>query len=366
MRHTQVVAAVGVFALHIAASASPADEHAVHPDIVAGFAPHRQRCPGGNIDWTGGFIIADGRGIAESMDRQGQLLARRAAEVVAARNALAIAAGINVDAEGCAGDVRNGRVMLEGVIKGHEVVGVKWHFDRKPPEVRVQLRVPVWGVKSVSNVCCDVHRRRIARSGIRRLPLVVDRGDVSDSVLVIDARGTGLEPSLFPVVVTEEEELLHDVGRLSPETARRRPPARFVETDLTFDRLRAGVDDGRRRPDRKHRSRARLASYADPQLPAPPEAQPAATQPSSQPAEHSRRRARRRVVIKAAAASGDRKARIVVTAEDAEKLRRSVEGASLLREGQVVIVVDSAAAGTQGRRDPWTGETPVLAHAPSP
>ena len=194
----------------------------------------------------------------------------------------------------------------------------------------------------------------------------MDRVEVADSVLVIDARGTGLEASLFPVVVTENGDLLYDVSRLSAEAARQRAPARFVETDMTYERLCTGVEEGRWSPEQSVPPRARLASYAEPRAEPPPEVEPAASQPSSQPATRSRRRGRRRVVVKGTAASGEHKTRIVVTNEDAEKLRRSAQGASLLREGQVVIVVDSAAAGIQGRHDSWSGEALVLARSSSP
>lgn len=358
--HITIAVAVSVF--HATVSVSRGDDTLVYEKIVAGFSPHIQSTADGGVDWTGGFITTEGKGIAESMDNQGQLMAKRAATVVAARNALAIAVGINVDSGGRASDVRNGRMMLEGVIKGHEVVEVTWLPESDPPEVRVRLRVPLWGVKSMSSVFRDVHRQRVARSGVQRIALVTERVDVSQSVLVIDARGTGLEPSLFPFVVTDSGGLLHDVSRLAPETAKRQPPARFVESDLTYEELRACVEDGVWLPDQAGPVRARLASYAQAESVA--EAQPTTSQPASQPAKKSRRRVRRgRVAVKAVEASGDKKTRIVVTSEDAEKLRRSPEGASLIREGQVVIVVDSAAAGTQGRHERWPGETPVLARS---
>ncbi|MFH0980477.1 MAG: hypothetical protein V2A79_02930 [Planctomycetota bacterium] len=361
MSRTRFAAVFGLFTLLLAVTAVSGGPPVADEVIVAGFAPHIQPCHAGQIDWTGGFIIAEGRGIAESADQQGQLLAQRAATLDAAACALAIAAGINVDAHGRAGDVRDGRVMIEGVIKGHEEVEAAWRPDLRPPEMRVRLRVPLWGVKSVSAVFYDLHCQHVSRSGARRVPLVTDRVDVSDRVLVIDARGTGTQASLFPIVVTQGGDLLYDVGRLPAESARGRPPARFVETEMTFEQLRAWAT----------LPHVRLASYTEPGAGAPPTTQPpatqpATTQPSSQPGEESRRRERRRVVIKAVAAGGEQPARIVVTAEDAEKLRRSAEGASLLSQGQVLIVVDSAAAGIQGRRGPGMGETPVLAHALRP
>lgn len=368
MSGTRVAAVLGVLSFHVMAAPSSGGGVVVYEELVTGFAPHVHLTGSGRIDWTGGFIMAEGRGIAESTDDQGQLMAKRGATIVAARNALAVAAGINVDAGGRVEDVPNGRVTVEGLIKGHEVVDVTWRADLDPPEMRVQLRVPLWGAKSVASIFHDHHRRRMVHSGARRVPLVMARVDVSESVLVIDARGTGLETSLFPIVVTDNGDLLYDVGRLLPETAKLQAPARYVETDMTYEQLRACVEDGDRAPDRPGPGvlRARLVSYGDPAVSPPEESGPATSQPSSQPAKKTRRRARRRVAVKAAAASGECQTRIVVTGEDAEKLRRSAEGASLLREGQVVIVVDSAAAGIQGRHRPSIDERTLLAWSPSP
>jgi hypothetical protein len=356
--HTTTMTGLAMLMLTLGARAD--DETLVAEAMVAGFAAHIQAATGGRVDWTAGVILAEGRGIAEATSDQGQLMAKRAATLDAAANALAIAAGLNVDAHGRAGAVRNGRVLLEGVIKGHEVVETTWRPDLQPPEMRVVLRVPLWGVTSVSAVLYDAYREHVSAAGLRRISLVTERVDVSDAVLVIDARGTGLQTALFPVVVNQAGEVLQDAGRLSGESAKQRPAARYVQSELSYEQLRSGLDGSPL--DEPGAARARLAAYAEPAP--PPETQPAASQPASAPGEDSHRRAKKHVTIKAAAAAGDQPARVVVTSEDAEKLRRSAEGASLLSAGQVVIVVDSAAAGIQGRLDPASAPDSALASLP--
>jgi hypothetical protein len=58
------------------------------------------------------------------------------------------------------------------------------------------------------------------------------------------------------------------------------------------------------------------------------------------------------MVVRAAGASGKEKTEVVLTREDVDRIRRSPEGANALKKAQVVIVVDSAAAGTEGRLSP--------------
>ena len=96
--------------------------------------------------------------------------------------------------------------------------------------------------------------------------------------------------------------------------------------------------------DAQMRGTVRLASYEGPDNERTATTQPASG-PTTQPKKtEPRQRRRRRVVVKAVGVSGEQKTQVVLTREDAEKLRRSPEGASLLRAGRVVVVVDSAAA----------------------
>ena len=291
--------------------------------LPTGCRPHVEPCKGGRVDWTAGFILAEGKGIAEGRDDQSELMAKRAAFLDAAANALAISLGIPVDAKGRAGDVKNGRVKLEGVIKGHEIVEERWLPEEKPPQARVSLRVPLWGVKGVASVFVD------RRKGVGpRLVLASEPVDVSESVLIVDARGVGLKACLYPVVADVKGAVLHDAARIEAAHAGTVPAVRYAESTLRYEQLASD-----------NATTARLASFQEAGAPA----SGPASHPTSQPR-------RRRVVVKATAAAGELNTQIVLTQEDAEKLRQSAEGAAMLRAGQVVVVVDSAAAGIEGRR----------------
>lgn len=325
---------VSVFAIGTVLGDGPG---AASPAMPTGLTSHVQPASGGHIDWTEGYIVAGGMGEGRGTDQQNQLLAQRAAVLDAAANALAIALGVAVDDTTRAGAVRNGRVRLEGVIKGHQLIDVQWTPERTPPECHVKLRVPLWGVKGVASVFEADQQHKISRSHTPRMALVVEQVDVSDAVLVIDARGTGLESSLFPVVLSDGGAVLYDVS-----TARARqasgPVVRYVESEVGFESLKAEVES---------LPVARLISYGADEPNVGSTTQPT-SQPDSQPAEESKRR-RRRTVVQAVAATGDQKTQIVLTQEDAAKLRRDPEAASLLRKGQVMVVVDSAAAGIEAR-----------------
>lgn len=184
---------------------------------------------------------------------------------------------------------------------------------------------------------------------------------------------------LFPAIVSEDGAVLYDVATRTDPDARSQPPVRFVETDITFEKLSACLEEpaprltnepgvalanhvGMPRTGLHHEIHvqpmcalnAAMAFSLDGEASSQPTTPGGTSQPTSRPG-------RRRVVVKAAAPTqGNAQSQIVLTKEDAEKLRQSPEGANLLRGGKVIVVVDSAAAGMQGRL-PWDDDDSSLA-----
>ncbi len=320
-------------------------------NLSGGFADHTEPGDGGSIDWTNGFILGRGVGYGQGRDKQQELLAHEAARTLALRNALALTQGIRIDAGGTVAGLRDGLVRVQGVIRGHQEVESRWLPHKQPPESQVVMRVPLWGVDGVATVFAPTHRARQEQVGAPRRALIVERVDVTDFVLVVDARGRGLATSLFPVIRDADGGVLYDLSTLPEEWAGQVPPARFVESDLSFEELRAAVEA-------ESPSRFLLASFRtqpaadDEQAGGTAAAGPpgdVTTQPTTQPTETPKRRAKRRMAVQAAGASGNEATQVVLTREDVDRIRRSPEAASALRSAQVIIVVDAAAAGTEAR-----------------
>ena len=357
------VVAVVVLALVVrvawADEPQPADAGVV---LTGGFVDHVVPADGGRIDWTNGYVLAEGVGYAEGTDKQQELLAQQAARTLAARNALALVQGIQIDESATVGGVRNGVVAIQGLVRGHEVAESQWLPHEDPPRCRLVLRVPLWGVKSVASLFRDsqqAHRRQV---GADRWALVTKRVDVSDFVLVLDARGTRIEPCLFPVVTDEQGRTLYDINTLAAERTSGAAPVRYVESELTFEQIQAAVEHG---APQDGTVQWMLASYHDHDA-AEALDKPATTQPTSQPAEEpTKRRAKRRMAARVTGLSDDQSTQLVLTREDAERLRRSPEAASAMKNAQVIVVVDSAAAGIEGRLETLSESVLVMA-PPSP
>lgn len=373
-------AVIGVCLLGVWAAAARGQQSAPAASAPAGLKPHVRVVKGGTVDWTRGYVIASGMGrIARPGQANARPMAQRAAELDAARNALAIAAGIRVGPNGIADAVPNGRVAIRGVISQHKVIDVRWSPRANPTQCRLKLRVPLWGMRSVASVLVG-NQKQVAAAAGPHLEIVA-AGAAEEGEIIIDARGFRVSACLFPVLSEESGAILYDVTCLAGEAAT--SPARYAESELTFEGLQSlgpsplfedarlcGLPPAHSDPHDDARfdfetalcgaAGAWYAYVAEPPGAAP--TQPAGSQPSASTAPAATQPSRRRIVVKAARAAGQDNTQIVLTKQDAERLRNTPDGAALLRAGKVVIVVDSAAAGIQGRApveaDEWT---PVLA-----
>ncbi|MCZ6699965.1 MAG: hypothetical protein O7D94_13610 [Planctomycetota bacterium] len=394
--HAPAIILIGIVVPMMALSAAWADGNEAEFVLPVGLSPHVRPVKDGRIDWAEGFIFAEGQGKGSGRKRadQDRLMAKRAAELAAARNAILIADGIPVDADGRFKNVRTGEVRVGGQIKGHKTVSVVWRANADPPECVATVKVPLWGVKGVASVVHATQVNKIRRSRQRHLVLAGGDADVSDEILVIDARGLGAEPCLYPVVLGTDGGVLYDISTIVGGGQSIAPAVRYVETSMTYEALRASlsgnrdgvhpaspVDDAhlgffgtfKSSPDRSAWNACDSmavgsggGSFGMPLVDNSPStpttrasSRPATSQPTAKPDKKSRRRRRRRAV-KAVRASGQSKTEIVLTREDAERLRNDPRGANLLKKGQVYVVMDAAAAGIQGRLDRLP-EAPALA-----
>ncbi len=349
-----IVAAIATF---LTVAPSVADEDEAKTLLPTGFTAHIRPVKSGEVDWATGEIIAEGLGKAQG--RSARQMAKRGATVVAIRNAMAIALGIKIDTAGNFQNIQDGDVHLKGVVKGHKVVSTEWFPEKNPPECVVRVSVPLWGVEGVSSVVYAAQHSKALLRGGRRVALTAEGADVSNVVLVIDARGAQVDPCLFPTVATDRGDVLYDVASLS-KPGEAAPAVRYVETEMTYEQLQAlakpadtGVQTARaQRPVAiACGSDGIPLSWASCMAP-PASATKPASQPTSKPATQPARKPRRRRVVKAVRTTSKDRSKIVLTKEDADRLRNSAEGASLLRSGQVIVVVDAVAAGIQGRAEP--------------
>ena len=267
----------------------------------------------GYIDWSGKKIVSFGR--SRQVGRRGAdaLKARHAAKVIALRNALALSAGVRIGIDGRVDGVRNGRVTLQGLLRDFNIA--KSYSETKGGGTywTAEAHVPMFGIESLASRFYESQLRshRALVGGLRRAKWSqpTDPAETAGDVLVIDARGTGFRPSMFPLFLSRDNRILIDMETMSRNVCIGHGPCAYATTNLKFDRLQ--------------------------------------TLPVS-PARWSRRKPRRHAVR--ASRTGRGKNVLVLTNEEALKMLASGHVARLVRDGCVLVIVDAPSADAEIRR----------------
>ena len=269
--------------------------------LGADFRPLVRKTPAGRIDWTRGQIVAAGIGRARGASAQDAAMAKRAARLVAARNAILLMTGVEAGPAGRFGDIRKGQLTAEGVLKDFKEVSVA--FDPGTRTATATLRVPIHGAKgmvAMRHVILGLPLRRWRPPRARKPAAKID-------AVVIDARGSGFVPCVYPRLIT--------------------PEGRFVLDGVYL-----------RRDDPTRVNRPLYVAYA------PKSAKPT-TRPAKLPKVLTFGRDRRRAIVLRAVRVSRKPAGLVLDAADVERLGRHPGVERLLELGEVAIVVDRVPAG---------------------
>lgn len=172
-------------------------------------SPLIEKTPYGEINWTSGYIVAYGTGaITRGLDQDiCDTLAQRAALLDAHTKVLAIIQHINIDGNATIRSfvAKNDKLLysLKGLI-----ARVKPFEENKADDLyHVRIRVPFYGVKGIQAIFLETY----LRSGSAN-----SSAAPSDKRIVIDARGTGVRPSLFVRIITDSGRTVYtarDVDR---------------------------------------------------------------------------------------------------------------------------------------------------------
>jgi len=337
----------------------------------------------GYVDWSNRRIVTVGCSLQAGRRPVDALMARRAAEVIALRNALALSAGIRIGVSGRVDGLRNGTVALQGLLKDYEVARTYEQTLAGRLYCVAEVRVPMFGVRSVAAAVYDAqlsaHRGRV--SGMRRAAWAECPPDApaGGDILVIDARGLSLPPSMYPLVACEDGQVFLDMETAAKGVAVGRGVCAWATTRVKYEELRSlrradvlptalvfGPSGREENFDGVPAERFLLAqavAEADAATPASqPETSPA-SQPETAPASQPRRQPRR-IPVKATRVDGKDKAVLVVGSEDALKALKDDGAADAARGGRVLIVVDAASAGMEGRLPDRTPGRDVFARLP--
>ena len=193
------------------------------------FRPLVQAVPGGLIEWTSGSVVGEGRGLAKGNTPQDGLMARRAARILAARNALLATGGITVGPGGVFQNVSNGTIRLDAVLRDFQEI--RSDFDPATRSATSAVRIPLYGARGLI---------RIAGLDLRDTPRTWSWGEApaggpaagsrqETQTIVMDLRGARFPPVLLPRFLTAAGECVFDPSELGVDELSWRPAATYVE-----------------------------------------------------------------------------------------------------------------------------------------
>lgn len=196
--------------------------------IIQQSKPIIQEKPNGQINWTEQYIEAKGQSVIDNErfknPAQAKLMAQRGAVVDAQRNLLEIIKGVNVTSETTVQDMITTRdyiyTRVDGVIKGAKMVGEPIEKDGI---IEVRMRVPLY---EQDGLAAAVHSDIPALKKVTTVSDVVNQvpdnlKDQALQALAFNLGGKKFDPSMFPIIVDENNNLVLDLSKIyDPKTGK--------------------------------------------------------------------------------------------------------------------------------------------------
>jgi hypothetical protein len=279
-----------------------------------------EKSPSGSVNWTSGWVKAAGIGVPPSnAGPAGKALAQRAAFSVAVRNLLEVVKGVRIDAATLVDNyiVQNDVIksQVSGFVKGAQIEKTNESPDGS---VEVFVKAPLWGVNSLYDPFLD-------QMGVQDQKLPPEPASESYTGLVIDARGLGLKPACFPAVLDDKGEVVYGPKVVDRAAAQKDGMVHYMAASKDAD-LSSLFGEG---------------TYV---------IRPVQTAPPAPP-----RSGRMPLKIKGGDKAGALKANIIISSEDAKKIRDDSALNVALKRSRVTVVTDPLIGGMEGRA-PGSGQ----------
>lgn len=269
----------------------------------------------GKINWTTGWVIAVGKGappVNPVNSAQSRMMAERAAKADAYRNLLEVVNGVRVDAATLVENFTTTsdviKVQVGGLVKGAIPVKTESQPDGG---AEVTMKMPLWGDKSLATIL--LNEKKVQAQDLPQ----ESASDEGITGLVIDARGLGVKPACFPSLVDQNGVTVFGPEQVDRATAEKDGMIQYrvlpKDASLSFF-----FDEG---------------FYVI----RPVEAGAAP------------REGRRPLKIKATDKAGVYRANIMISSDDAQKIKDDPRMKSALARSKVVVVTDPLIGGMEGR-----------------
>ncbi len=268
----------------------------------------------GSVNWTRGWVQATGIGVPPSnAGPAGKALAQRAAFSVAVRNLLEVVKGVRIDSATLVENylVQNDVIksQVSGFVKGAQVEKTNEFPDGS---VEIFVKAPLWGVNSLYDPFLD-------QMGVQDQKLPPEPAEDSYTGLVIDARGLSLKPACFPALVDDKGAVIYGPKTVDRTAAQKDGMVHYMAAPKGADLSSLFGDH----------------AYI---------VRPVQSAPCAPP-----REGRKPLKIKGGDKAGVLKANIIISGEDAKKIRDDSALTVALKRSRVTVVTDPLIGGMEGR-----------------
>ena len=281
------------------------------------------------INWAEGFLMSEGLGKGGS---------RRAAELVARGNALKTLLLVNLSSEA---NLQNYfkeqtkiRLNIQNVlIKNADIQELPSDGDF----ARALVRIPFYGISGLTSFLLNdrelfLTAPEAVQNSLDDKEIPVPEDDFSG--IVIDARTVSdIEPALLPEIISEDGEILYDASQVEQEVLQERGMIEYVRESPDQTSWRSGERPLFVKP-------LLLASVSDAAFQFPLLAQQQAPK---------RRSRGNKLIIEGGNSQGEIPVNIVVSVEDAKKIKELNQSKQFDKQGKYTILIGGEIGGVKGQ-----------------
>lgn len=297
------------------------------------------------VNWRDGFLKSEGIGKNRS---------RRAAELVARNNALKTLIVMNVDANATLQTYfdRQKDVLfkIQNVLIQNAEIQDLPADPEKPDEAKVLVTIPFYGISGLVSFFLDDEEIYLpAQISPSTSDSTTGENDATEYTgILIDATALPLEPALFPQVVSEDGEVLYSASQVEKNILMEQGMVEYVHERATATAWRAG--------ERPLVIQPVLVASADAHVSVPVSTEPTIPSGISEDlwkllAEAKSRGGRGRsnaLTVNAADTDGQQPVNVVVSVEDAQKIKQANAGQQVDQQGNYTVLIGREIGGVQG------------------